>query len=76
MRAARTGDHATVGGGAFASSGVVADFVRFLSAFVLAQPSPWAVFGPGWGFRVFTHPALAVVTRTGIGHSLAMSRKR
>jgi len=36
-------------GGGFARGGTVADSRSFLSALVLAQPSPWAVFGPRWG---------------------------
>ena len=49
MRPARTIEHATVTGRAIAHGRTVADLPSFLSAFVLAQPSPRAVFGSGWG---------------------------
>ena len=42
-----THEHATVNGRGFASGTMVADFWSFLSALVLAQPSPRAVSGPG-----------------------------
>jgi len=46
LRSCRTDEHATVVGGGFLSGCTVADFRSFLSALVLAQPSPWAVCGP------------------------------
>jgi hypothetical protein len=47
LRVAQTHKHATVIGGAIAIDRRVADLPSFLSAFVLAQPSPRAVFGSG-----------------------------
>ena len=47
MCAKRTDEHATVNGRAIAINGAVADLSGFLSALVLAQPSPGAVFGSG-----------------------------
>jgi hypothetical protein len=46
-RITRTHEHATVTGRAIEYGRVVADLASFLSAFVLAQPSPGAVFGSG-----------------------------
>ena len=47
LRSSLPDEHATVNVGAIASDRAVADSQSFLSAFVLAQPSPRAVFGSG-----------------------------